>query len=161
MSKNKIIIVLLIMLSISVISLYSTYAYEENNEEIIEKKPSSSDYNLIYSLTESSNKEIIVGAKEEKFIDITLKNTYDATIKYGMYYFPVNPTILPDNVNITLADGSANILEDIIKPGETKSISIKISNDSEYTIDIIIGALIGFEYGEIEDLLTDGEVLIK
>ena len=25
----------------------------------------------------------------------------------------------------------------------------------------IIGALIGFEHGEIEDLVTDGEVLIK
>ena len=43
----------------------------------------------------------------------------------------------------------------------SKSVSIKITNNSEYTIDVIIGALIGFEYGEIEDLLTPGEVLIK
>ena len=161
MSKNKIIIVLLIMLSISSVYLYTTYAYEENNEEIIEKQPSNSDYNLIYSLTESSNKGIIIGAKEEKFIDISLKNTYDATIKYGMYYFPINPKTLPDNVTITLAEGSANMLEDTITSGETKSVSIRITNDSEYAIDLIIGALIGFEYGEIEDLLTEGEVLIK
>ena len=31
MSKNKIMIVLLIMLSIGIISLYTTYAYEEEN----------------------------------------------------------------------------------------------------------------------------------
>ena len=161
MSKNTIIIVLLIMLSISIVSLYTTYAYEENNEEVKENEPSNSDYNLIYSLTESTNKEIIVGAKEEKFIDISLKNTYDATIKYGMYYFPINPTKLPDNVIITLSEGSEYPLEDIIKPSETKSVSIRITNNSEYTIDVMVGALIGFEYGEIEDLLTEGEVLIK
>lgn len=160
MSKNKIFIVLLIMLSVSVISLYTTYAYEENNE-VVTEHPSSSNYNLIYSLTESTNKEIIVEAKDEKFIDINLKNTYDATIKYGMYYYLINPTSLPDNVTITLADGSVDLLEDTIKPDETKTISIRITNDSEYTIDLIIGALIGFEYGDIEDLVTKGEVLIK
>jgi len=160
MSKNKIIIVLLIMLSVSVISLYTTYAYEDNNNTITEE-PSNSDYNLIYSLTESSNKEIIISAKEEKFIDISLQNTYDATIKYGMYYYLINPTSLPENVTITLAEGSVDPLEDIIKAQETKTISIRITNDSEYTIDLVIGALIGFEKGEIEDLVTDGEVLIK
>lgn len=160
MSKNKIIIVLLIMLSLSIISLYTTYAYEENNT-IINKNPSDSDYNLIYSLSESSNKEIILGAKEEKFVEISLKNTYDATIKYGMYYYMINPQKLPEGVTITLAKGSTDLLEDTIKPQETKAVSIRITNDSEYSIDLIIGALIGFEYGEIEDLVTEGEVLIK
>lgn len=160
MSKNKIIIVLLIMLSLSVISLYSTYAYEEDNTTI-NTIPSDSDYNLIYSLSESTNKEIIVGANEEKFIEISLKNTYDATIKYGMYYYMVNPTSLPENVTITMAEGSTDLLEDTIKPQEIKTVSIRITNDSEYSIDLIIGALIGFEYGKIEDLVTDGEVLIK
>ena len=160
MSKNKIFIVLLIMLSVSVISLYTTYAYEENNE-VITDHPSSSNYNLIYSLTESTNKEIIVEAKEEKFIDISLKNTYDNTIRYGMYYYMINPTKLPDNVIITISEDTEDSLEDIIKPNQTRSISIRITNDSEYAINLIIGALIGFEHGDIEELVTDGEVLIK
>ena len=92
MSKNKIIIVLLIMLSIAVISLYSTYAYEENTVNSF-ISPSESNYNLIYALKESTNKEITVGSKEEKFIDITLKNTYDATIKYIKKYIQ-NPKIV-------------------------------------------------------------------
>ena len=160
MSKNKIIIVLLIMLSIAVISLYTTYAYEENNNTFL-VDPSISNYNLIYSLKESSNKEIALGPKEEKFIDINLHNTYKSTIKYGMYYYLISPTILPDNVTITLADGSTDKLENIIKPDQTRSISIRITNDSEYAINLIVGALIGYENGEIEELVTDGEVLIK
>ena len=156
MSKNKIIIVLLILLSIGVISLYTTYAYEDNNEEL-----SNQHYNLMYPLKESSNKEIAVGAKEEKFVDISLKNTYENTIRYGMYYYMINPTKLPDSVTITLSEDSEDLLEDIIKPNQTRSISIRITNDSEYAINLIIGALIGFEHGEIEELVTDGVVLIK
>ena len=158
MSKNKIIIVLLILLSIGVISLYTTYGYEGNNSTY---EPSNSDKNIMISLKESTNKEIMINAKEEKFIDISLKNTYESTIRYGMYYYLINPTNLPDNVTITLSEDSVDLLENTIKPDQTRNISIKITNNSEYTINLIIGALIGFEHGEIEELVTDGEVLIK
>lgn len=158
MSKSKIMVLLLIMLSIGIISLYTTFAYQEENtiEEI-----STSDYNLIYSLKNNTNKEITLGPHEEKFIDINLKNTYDSTIRYGMYYYLISPNKLPDNILITLAEESKDPLEDIIKPQETKTISIKITNNSEYTINLIIGSLIGFENGNIKDLITDGEILIK
>ena len=159
MSKNKILIVLLMMLSIGIVSLYTTYAYEGNNHVIIEE--STSEHNLIYSLKDSNNKEITVNPNEEKFIDISLKNTYDATIRYGMYYYMINPTSLPENVIITLAEDSIDKLEDTIKPSQTRSVSIRISNNSEYSINLIIGALIGFENGEISDLITDREELIK
>lgn len=158
MSRNKIIIVLLVLLSIGVISLYTTYGFEGNNLAI---EPSTSDKNIMISLKESTNKEIVVSSKEEKFIDISLKNTYDSTIRYGMYYYLISPENLPENVKITLAEDSVDLLENIIKPDQTRTVSIKITNDSEYTINLIIGALIGFEHGEIEELVTDGEVLIK
>ena len=158
MSKNKIIIVLLILLSIGIISLYTTYGYEGDNTIL---EPSNSDNNIMISLKESTNKEITINPQEEKFIDISLNNTYDSTIRYGMYYYMINPEKLPDNVMITLAEDSEDVLENTIKPGQTRSVSIKLRNDSEYTIRLIIGALIGFEHGEIEELVTDGEVLIK
>jgi len=160
MSKNKIIIVLLILLSIGVISLYTTYGLEENTATY-EPSDSDSDRTLMYSLKESSNKEIVIDANEEKFIDISLKNTYTSTIRYGMYYYMINPTKLPDNVTISLSEDSEDLLENTIKPNQTRNISIKITNNSEYVINLIIGALIGFEHGEIEELVTDGEVLIK
>ena len=158
MSKNKIIIVLLILLSIGIISLYTTYGYQENTSNF---ESSNSDDNIMISLKESTNKEITINPKEEKFIDISLNNTYDSTIRYGMYYYMINPEKLPENVVITLAEDSEDALENTIKPGQTRSISIRITNDSGYTIKLIIGALIGFEHGEIEELVTDGEVLIK
>lgn len=158
MSKNKIIIVLLALLSIGIISLYTTFAYQGENA-ISEK--SNSDYNLMYSLKEDTNKEITLKAHEEKFIDIKLTNTYNSVIKYGMYYYLIKPNKLPDNVSIALSMDSKASLEDTIKPADTKTVSIKITNNSEYTINLIVGALIGFENGNIEDLVTDGIVLIK
>ena len=159
MTKNRIIIVLLIMLSIGVISLYTTFGYEGDNTLLNEL--SESDYNLMHSLKNNTNQEVIIKAKEEKFIDITLKNTYDATIRYGMYYYLLTPDKLPQGVTIELADESEDLLENTIKPGNTRIVSIKITNNSEYSIDLIIGALIGYENGDISDLVTDGEVLIK
>ena len=149
MSKNKIIIVLLIMLSISVISLYTTFGYEGNNLIINE---SNSDYNFLYSLKENTNKEITVEPQKETFIDIILTNTYESAIKYGMYYYLITPEKLPENIEITLAKHSQDILEDIIKPQNTKVVSIKITNNSDYTINLIqciisikiSGGVIGF-----------------
>jgi hypothetical protein len=147
------------MLSIGIISLYTTYAYEEENNTII-KEPIS-DSNLVYLLKNSTNKEISVGPKERKFFDINLKNTYESTVRYGMYYYMINPEKLPNNVTISLAEGSEDALESTIKPSETRSVSLQITNDSDYAINLIIGALIGYEYGDMEELEKDGIVLIK
>ena len=148
MSKNTIIIVLLIMLSVGIISLYTTYAYEEENNTII-KEPIS-EANLIYLLNNSTNKEVSIGPKEQKFFDINLRNTYESTVRYGMYYYMINPEKLPDNVTISLAEGSEDVLESTIKPNATRNVSIQIKNDSDYAINLIIGALIGYEYGNID-----------
>ena len=159
MSKNKIMIVLLIMLSIGIISLYTTYAYEEEN--FILDIPEASNNYIIMSIKKSTSKEITIGPKENKFLEINIKNEEQNTIRYGMYYYMINPEKLPDNVSIALDEDSEDGLEDIIKPGNTRSISLKITNDSEYSLDLIIGALAGYENGKPEDLIKDGEVLIK
>ena len=88
------------MLSASIVSLYTTYGLEENN--IINPGESTSDYNIISAIKESTNKQISIGALEEKFIDVNLKNTYASTIKYGMYYYLISPEKMPDNVIIQL-----------------------------------------------------------
>ena len=73
----------------------------------------------------------------------------------------IEPQKLPDNVSITLAEDSEDALENIIKPGNRRSISLKITNNSGYSIDLILGALAGYENGKPEDLIKSGEVLIK
>lgn len=159
MSKKSILVVLfLLLLSVGGFTLYSTFAY---NEEAMKLEDSNSDYNLIYSLRENSNKNVSVSSKEEKYIDIELNNIYPSNVMYGMYYYLVSPNKMPTGVEIKLSEESDNPVLDIIKSGETKVVSIKIKNDSDDNINLIVGALIGFENGDINDLVKNGEVLIK
>lgn len=159
MSKKSILIVLfLLLLSVGGFTLYSTFAY---NEDEIKLGESNSDNNLIYSLRDSSNKNVMVSSHEEKYIDIELNNIYPSNVMYGMYYYLVSPSKMPSGVEIKLSEESDNPAIDIIKSGETKIVSIRIKNDSEDNIDLIVGALIGFENGDINDLVKNGEFLIK
>lgn len=159
MSKKSILIVLfLLLLSVGGFTLYSTFAY---NEEEIKLEDSNSDYNLIYSLRDNSNKNVSLSSHEEKYIDIELNNIYPSNVMYGMYYYLVSPSKMPSGVEIKLSEESDNPAIDIIKSGETKVVSIRIKNDSKDNIDLIVGALIGFENGDINDLVKNGEFLIK
>jgi len=158
MSKRSIVAILMMVFSFSIISIYSTYAF---NNEVLPLDESKSDYNLIYSISEKSNRQITVNSNETKFVDISLTNTYDSTIRYGMFYYAVNPEILPSGVTITLSDTSTDTLQNIIRPGDTKSVSLVVKNESEYNIVVILGALIGFENGDIKELETDKQILIR
>ena len=158
MKKRTIIIILLFFLLLSSITLYTTFAY---NEEDTTLEKSDADYNFIYQLKEKSNKEIIINPNEEKYVDIVLTNTYSQTVKYGMYYYMIEPNTQVDGLIVSLSEDSLDLLENIIKPNQTRSISLKITNNSDTQIDILVGALVGFEKGEIKDLAQNGEILIK
>ena len=159
MSRKSIFIILFTMvISLVIVSIYSTFAY---NEETAKLDESTADYNLLYAIRKSSENQIVVNAGETKFIDIVLENQYDAVVKYGMYYHLLSPNKMPEKVLIKGADESPNLLEDTIKKGDKKTITIKIDNGSDENINIVVGALIGFENGNIQELIKDGEVLIK
>ena len=158
MKKKTLLVVLLTILTIGIVSLYTTFAYDENNNKL---EDSDANYNLIYSIKEKSNREVVVGSNEEKYIDITLSNPYNSSVKYGMYYYLVSPSSLPDGISITLSEDSTDSLEDIIKPNQTRVVTLKITNNSSYQVEMLLGALVGFEKGKIEDLAKNGETLIK
>lgn len=159
MKKKQIIMILLIAaLSISIISLYTTFAYDEE-ASILDK--SEADYNLIYHVKSLSNQYLTVTAKEEKFIDIVITNTYTTNLKYGMYYKLLNTKDNSDKIKIKLTEDSKDELQSVIKPNNTKTISLSIKNESDTNIDLVVGALVGFEQGKIEELQKEGEILIK
>ena len=158
MNKRTIIIILLLLLTVSIVSIYQTFAFNEENK-ILEK--SQANYNLTYLLKDNKNKSLLVNANEEKYIDIEFVNTYNANVKYGIYYYLINPNMMPKNVYISKTDESKDNLEDKMMPKERKEVSIKVSNKSNEDIELIIGPLIGFENGNIEELLPNGGVLIK
>ena len=156
--KNIIVILLLALFSMGIISLYATFAY---NEEESKLDDSLADYNLVYSLEDNREKNIIINDHDEKYIDLELNNPYEATLKYGIYYKLISPNKMPDNVKIEIADGSISLGEDNIKSNEKKIVTLKIANESDYNLKIIVGALVGFEKGNISELVTNGEILIK
>ena len=78
-----------------------------------------------------------------------------------MYYYLIEQSITPDNFTITLSEDSQDLLENIIKPNQTRNISLKLNNAGDSQIELIVGALVGFEKGNIEELVQKGEVLIK
>lgn len=158
MSKKSIVAVLMMIFSIGIISMYTTYAFDN---EVGTLGESTADHNLIYSISENSNRQISLMAGETKFVDIALTNTLSSPIEYGMYYYAINPDVLPSGVKISLADSSNSSLEDIIDVGEEKVVSLKLTNDSEYNVMLLVGALIGFENGDISELETDKQILIK
>ena len=159
MNRKSIFIVLITLLFITIgVSLYSTFAYDEEGSKL---NDSLADNNLIYTIKDLSNKSISIAPNTVKYVDIVLENTYQGTIRYGMYYKLLNPNKMPDNVYITKAEESINKLSDTIGVADNKTISIKIVNNSEYNLDIVVGALVGFENGNIEELIKEGEVLIK
>jgi hypothetical protein len=146
------------LLSLGIVSLYSTFAY---NEEATKLDDSTADYNLIYSMREASKNQIITSPGETKYVDIDLTNGYQSNVKYGIYYHLISPNKMPENITITLAEDSEAPLEDIIKPNQEKKVTIKIVNNSEDNLDIVVGALVGFENGNIQELIREGEYLIK
>ena len=159
MNKKLILIVLLLLLfSVGGITIYSTFAYDEEASRLEESK---ADYNLTYLLKDKTSKNISVSSKEIKYVDIELNNVYDSNVKYGVYYYLVKPESMPDNITINISEDSENPVEDVIKSSENKIVTIKIDNESESNVDLIVGALIGFENGNINDLVKNGEILIK
>ena len=159
MNKKTIVAVLVLMILIlGGISLYSTFAYDAEDTKLDE---STADYDLVYSLKELSSSEVYVSSNETKYVDVSLNNTYSGTVRYAMYYHLLNAKTLPDNVTISLAEDSVNRLEDTIKSGENKVISIKIVNGSDKELELVIGSVVGFENGNIADLLGENEILIR
>ena len=158
MNKKQIVMLMLIAaFSVGIISLYTTFAYDEEAAHLGE---SNANYNLIYSIRNSSNKKILVNAHDEKYVDVSLTNTYEAMLKYGMYYKLLN-TNNNDGIAINIAYDSQDPLQSTIDVNETKVVSLRIRNESDDNVELIAGALVGFVQGSIEDLQKDGERLIK
>ena len=157
--KNKMIIIsFALVVVIIVVSLYTTFAYNDNNNGLTK---SNADINLEYSTKDDNSQEVIINHGEEKYIDISLKNTYTSKVKYGIYYKMISPNKTPSGLNITKDYRSQGLLESTLNKDEEALVTIKISNDSKYDFKLEIGSLIGFEKGDISTLVSDNQVLIK
>ena len=158
MKKNSLRIMIVIMILVASLSLYTTYAY---NEDKLHLEPTDADYNIIYTLQENTKNQVRLEPNEEKYLNIVLTNTYDRTVKYGIYYYVLGNMTNSNYIEVKKTEDSIDMLEDIIEPNATKSISIKVKNNGKEVYELVTGALIGFEKGKIEDLIKEGEILVK
>lgn len=157
-NKRTIFLGVLFLMFIILISLYKTYSF---NELDLVLEESTADYNIKHVINTDDIKEISVSSKEEKKVDIILKNIYTSSVEYAIYYQVLNMDKLPNDVTITLDDDSKDLLNNKILPNNECIISIKIVNNSDDTIKLNIGSLIGFENGDINELVKDNINLIK
>lgn len=157
MQRKTIFIILIVaVLTFSILSLYTSFAYNEENNDLGE---SNANYNLVYSLKEENGKQLTVQSKSDIYVDLEITNIYDYAVKYGAYYYLVNPKTVANGLTVSRIDDGA--AQDIIEAHESKTISLRIANETDYSIDLIVGTLVGFENGNVEDLVTNGLVLVK
>lgn len=155
--KKRLIIIAIIIISIGLVSLYATFALNDNHN----LDDSDSDINLSYVLNNESDMSVSVGKYDEKYVDMILKNNYKEKVKYGVYYKVNDMDTLPLGVNIIIDNNSVNSNEEIIKPNEEKIVTVIIKNDSDNDISISLGSVIGFVQGDINALLDNDMILIK
>lgn len=159
MNKKSILIIAAILLTtFAIISLYSTFAF---NEDLAKLDKSSANYNLVYSLKEVSPQEVIVNASDEVYVDLKVNNSYDSNVKYGAYYQLIKPSKGPDGFTVTLVNSSESMQEEVIKPTESKVISVKLTNNSNTQVTVNLGVIVGFENGNIAELTNKDQILIK
>ena len=83
--------------------------------------------------------------KETKYIDIELKNTYTATVRYAMYYRVISGKNT-SSLNLSLAEESKDALQDTIGASEEKTVSIKIVNNSDNDLDGALGDFVNLAH---------------
>lgn len=159
MRKRLLILIgIIIIITVGMLSLYRTFSLSSDEENDV--IPSDSDYLLTYSL-KWDTVNINVSSKEEKYVDINLKNSYSSSVRYGLYYIIKDSKQLVDGLIISIDDTTESNNEEILEPLEEKVVTIKIINNSEYNVSILLGNVVGFEHGDVTTLLEDNMILIK
>lgn len=143
MSKNKIMIIIIIFISVIIISLYGTFAMITN--QVNETK----NVDFAFIIGKNTNQEIIISSNTTKTFDITLDNPYEGPLNYGLTY-SVNENY---DINIGVLNTSQNTYQDIIEAKESKIISLMINNPTEDDITVNISVVTGY--------INGGELIIE
>ena len=136
MKKNYLISVIVMVLI--VLSLYSTYAmFTETVEtdEII---------NMEASLVSLESKiveyeQITINGNEAKSIMVSISNSTESNLYYGVWYEMINPTSINSDIEIAKLTSSTDSTEGIINIGAEKNVKIVIKNTGSSSITVNVG----------------------
>jgi len=148
MTKNKIMILIAIFVSIIIVSLYGTFAMITN------QTISPEDVDFAFIIGKTTHQKIIISSNTTKTFDITLENPYEGALNYGLTYSVENNY----EINIGVLNTSENLAQDTILEKETKIISLMINNPTENDVTINLSLVIGYLNGG--ELIIDNNQLL-
>ena len=143
MRRRIIIILFIIVIAISVVKIYQTFA---TSSTIVET-------DNVYDITLTDTSTVNIPAKTSKIVYYQLCNTNKGKVQYGVGYTTDNEEIVVKSYWDSIDPASG-----IIDYGENKFIKIKISNHSTEDADVILSTVLGYENGG--DLISSSNVTL-
>ena len=142
MKKNRVIIVLLLVISLITVVLYQTLA-----TDITMNKTNVAGVDLSYTfdITDTTGRVVNVKGGATKILDFFLTNNNNGTISYGIAYTP--SSVKTDDITIAELSGSRDSVSGTINKNEKKQITIVIVNNSTNDISLTLVPIAGYEHG--------------
>ena len=142
MKKNRVIIVLLLVISLITVVLYQTLA-----TDITMNKTNVAGVDLSYTfdITDTTGRIVNVNAGATKILDFFLTNNNNGTINYGIAYTP--SSVKTDDITIAELSGSRDSVSGTINKNEKKQITIVIVNNGTSDISLTLVPIAGYEHG--------------
>ncbi len=157
---KKYYMVLLLILCLSGVVIYGTYAMftavVESNNVV------GMDTNLNYTFEMNDNQTLKVSGKSKMRFNAIVKNNMGGAMNYGLYYKMISPDALPDGVIIAeVTDTSTLTTSGEIGEGASKVIPIIINNTTNTEVQVEIGVRMGYVTQRVENIVyNDGEINI-
>ena len=130
MKKKIIIITLILIISISIVKLYQTYAISSsvigNNDN--------------YTVNLNGNTSVVVPANGNKTVYYKIRNTNNGTVRYGIGYKSVNAVV---KVYFDSESSSTGL----INKEENKFIKLYFENSSSSSETVYLTTILGYENG--------------
>ena len=130
MKKKIIIIVSLLVVALSIVGLYQTYAISSNVE--------GSDNN--YTITLNGDTNVTIPANTTKTVYYKVKNSNNGKVQYGIGY-------KSNNVIAKVYFNSESTSTGLIEKGDSKFIKLHLENPSTSSETITLITILGYENG--------------
>jgi hypothetical protein len=153
--KKDVLLIFLIGLSLSIMTLYQTYAYDINTNVATTTRPSP-DLKYTFNLENNTNNPytITINPGETKLLDLTLNNTNSYNLKYALY----TEDEIKENTILAVLNTSEYSNSGVIPANSEATISLIAINKTNSPLTYDISYLSGYENGG--DLTIDEGTLI-
>ena len=152
---KKYYLLLLLILTLTGISVYGTYAMFTSEIGIDAFKLEASKIPVDQEIMEYE--KITINANDSKTIALNVSNSTSQVLHYGAWYQMVSPDTINDNITIAKLTDSPDETSGTIDGNSNKTIYIYVGNNSSNTITLYVG----IKYSETSSLnLPDNRTLI-